>query len=350
MNKLVVLATICLIGVHGKPQEFEREVSSLQSLQNQPQASASWNMQQNLNPYGGAQGFANPYMRGSLNFGQPSYAQPQPSSPYPPQPSYPYSYPQMPQFGLSGNLGYGGYSIGGSAGYYPNNGYGYYPNNGGQVETSTSKPNYNDDDKEYDDVDEEEEGPSKVEVVNDNSGLNWNQPSWGWNQPSWNGGMQWNNNGGPNWSSSYTPVGGGCYNRCKPQCSFRPPIPAPPPPPPPRPRPRPLPMPQPRPQPQPARPNYGCRSVCRPMCNSQPRCGGGAQMNGNTMTCGMSRPNYNQGWNQYGGMNYNSQYGGGMTTLPAKVTRSQPKAAAKKSVITEVAEAAVAIKEAVDEA
>ena len=49
-------------------------------------------------------------------------------------------------------------------------------------------------------------------------------------------------------------------------------------------------------------------------------------------------------------MNYNSQYGGGMTTLPAKVTRSQPKAAAKKSVITEVAEAAVAIKEAVDEA
>ena len=62
------------------------------------------------------------------------------------------------------------------------------------------------------------------------------------------------------------------------------------------------------------------------------------------------RPNYNQGWNQYGGMNYNSQYGGGMTTLPAKVTRSQPKAAAKKGVITEVAEAAVAIKEAVDEA
>jgi len=300
-------------------------------------------MQQNLSPWGGAQGFSNPNMRGSLYYGQQSY--PQPS--YQPQPYNPYnSYPQMPSFGLSGNLGFGGYQVGGSAGYFPNNG--YYPSNGGQIETSTSKPNYNDDDKEYD---EEEEPASGVELVENNSpSLNWNQNQWGqpsWN-PSWNGGMQW---GPPNWSSSYTPVGGGCYNRCKPQCSFRPPIPAPPPPP--RPRPRPLPMPQPRPQPrpQPPKPNYGCRSVCRPMCNAQPRCGGGgAQMSGNTMTCGMSRPNYNQGYgNMYGGINYNSQYGGGMMTLPEKVPRSQPKVAPKSDdLLTKVKEAAVAIKDAVD--
>ena len=92
----------------------------------------------------------------------------------------------------------------------------------------------------------------------------------------------------PSWSQSYTPVGGGCYNRCKPKCSFRPP-PPPPMPMPPRPRPRPIPMPAPRPQPmplpQPARPNYGCRTACRPMCNAKPSCGGGAQMNGNTMMC-----------------------------------------------------------------
>ena len=136
----------------GKPQEFEREVSSLQSLQNQPQASATWNMQQNLSPWGGAQGFSNPNLRGSLYYGQQSY--PQPS--YQPQPYNPYnSYPQMPSFGLSGNfdvicffktkhifltgpilflgnLGFGGYQVGGSAGYFPNNG--YYPSNGGQVE------------------------------------------------------------------------------------------------------------------------------------------------------------------------------------------------------------------------
>ena len=92
----------------------------------------------------------------------------------------------------------------------------------------------------------------------------------------------------PSWSQSYTPVGGGCYNRCKPKCSFRPP-PPPPMPMPPRPRPRPIPMPAPRPQPmplpQPARPNYGCKTACRPMCNAKPSCGGGAQMNGNTMMC-----------------------------------------------------------------
>ena len=50
------------------------------------------------------------------------------------------------------------------------------------LQTSTSKPNYNDDDKEYD---EEEEPASGVELVENNSpSLNWNQNQWG--QPSWN--------------------------------------------------------------------------------------------------------------------------------------------------------------------
>merc|ERR1711935_992175 len=104
MNKLVVLATVCLIGANGEPdpEEYEREVTSLQNLQQQP--APSWN------PYGGAQGFSNPYMR---NYGQsqPSYGQPQQGGigasatwggygqPQP-QPSYPYSsYPQIPSYG-----------------------------------------------------------------------------------------------------------------------------------------------------------------------------------------------------------------------------------------------------------
>merc|ERR550539_2358065 len=73
-----------------------------------------------------------------------------------------------------------------------------------------------------------------------------------------------------------------------------------PPPPPFRPPPPPPPMPMPRPQPQPQ-----CRQVCRPMCNARPTCGGGgAQLSGNTMTCGMpsTRPNYGG----YGGY-YNQQ-------------------------------------------
>merc|ERR1711935_945611 len=120
MNKLVVLATVCLIGANGEPdpEEYEREVTSLQNLQQQP--APSWN------PYGGAQGFANPYMR---NYGQqqPSYGQPQPSYGQPqPQPSYPYSsYPQMPSYGgIGASATWGGYQVGGSAGYYPNSNYG----------------------------------------------------------------------------------------------------------------------------------------------------------------------------------------------------------------------------------
>ena len=51
----------------------------------------------------------------------------------------------------------------------------------------------------------------------------------------------------------------------------------------------------------------------------------------------------------YGGINYNSQYGGGMMTLPEKVPRSQPKVAPKSDdLLTKVKEAAVAIKDAVD--
>merc|ERR1711971_1470773 len=101
------------------------QVTSLQNLQQQP--APSWN------PYGGAQGFSNPYMRqggigASATWG--GYGQPQPQQPsgigasatwggytQPPpqqpsgigasatwggygQPSYPYSsYPQMPSFG-----------------------------------------------------------------------------------------------------------------------------------------------------------------------------------------------------------------------------------------------------------
>merc|ERR1712156_868686 len=179
MNKLVVLATVCLIGAHGDPDPQEREVNPLSSLQQQ-QPAPSWNFQ-----YGGAQGFANPYM------------------------------PQMPpSFGVSGGLNWnGGYpQIGGSAGYYPyGSGYDNYPNNG--IESSTTKPDYADK--------EEDESKSGVEIIENgnnvqNNGLNWNQPSW--NQPWNNGGMSY---GPPQWSQSYTPVGGGCYNRCKPSCSFR---------------------------------------------------------------------------------------------------------------------------------
>jgi len=311
MNKLVVLATVCLIGAHGDPDPQEREVNPLSSLQQQ-QPAPSWNFQ-----YGGAQGFANPYMR--LSFGQP-------------QPAYNPYMPQMPPtFGVSGGLNWnGGYpQIGGSAGYYPyGTDYGNYPNNG--IESSTSKPNY--ETPEYED-DEDEPTSGKVEIIENgnniqNNGLNWNQPSW--NQPWSNGGMSY---GPPQWSQSYTPVGGGCYNRCKPSCSFRPP-PPPPPPPMPRPRPMPLPIPRPRPMPQPAKPTYGCRSQCRPMCNQTPTCGGGASFNGNTMVCNRNRPqpSYNQGL--YGGYgNYNSMYGGMMNTLPAKDPRSQPVAA--KSVEAE---------------
>jgi len=296
MNKLVVLATVCLIGAHGDPDP-EREVNSLSSLQQQ-QPAPSWN------PYGGAQGFANPYMR---NYGQPQpiYGQPM-GNPY-------NSLPQMPSFGMSGGLNWnGGYpQIGGSAGFYPYPDYGY-PGNPG-IESSTSKPDYANDEE-----DKPESGVEIIESGNNvqNSGLNWNQPSW--NQP-WNNGMY----GPPNWGASYTPVGGGCYNRCKPTCKFtRPP---PPPPPPIRPRPIPLPAPMPRPQPPP----YGCRTSCRPMCNQTPTCGSGAQFNGNTMVC--NRPNYNQGlYNPYG----NNYYGGTMTTLPAKVEKvAKAVQAAVKAVV-----------------
>merc|ERR1712080_242973 len=122
---------------------------------------------------------------------------------------------------------------------------------------------------------------------------NYVQPS----QPNWgfNGGF---NFGPPNWQQSFTPISNGCYNRCRPSCSFRPK---------PMPKPIPMPMPKPMPLPQPMpKPNYGCRSVCRPMCNQTPTCGGGSQFNGNTMVCGNSGiggsayqpPNYYYGGNQ----------------------------------------------------
>jgi len=131
---------------------------------------------------------------------------------------------------------------------------------------------------------------------------NWNQPQLNWNQPSQQPPLNWNNNQGfvqgpPNWEASFTPMpnAGGCYNRCRPKCALRPPMPQPQPmPQPPRPKPIPLPA------PQPPRPVYGCRQVCRPQCNVRPTCGGGAEFNGNTMVCG--RPNY--------GYNYNNPYGG----------------------------------------
>jgi len=309
MNKLVVLATICLIGAHGDPDPQEREVNSLSSLKQQ-QPAPSWGIYGGM---GGAQGFANPYMR--LNFGQPqpTYGQPMGGAPYmpPPQP--------QPGFGMNAGINWnqGGYpQIGGSAGWYP---YGVpdysYPNNG--IESSTTKPDY-----ANDEADDDEEESTGVEVVengnmNQNFGLNWNQP---WQQ---NGMYQ---PGVPNWSQSYTPVGGSCYNKCRPSCSFRPP--PPPQPQPMRPRPRPLPIrPQPpRPMPQPAKPNYGCRTQCRPMCNQTPSCGGGSQFNGNTMVCNRNRPQmqpYQQAMPQlkydiYGNPYYVNEQ---RTTLPARVDK-----------------------------
>merc|ERR1712127_334737 len=177
MNKLVVLATVCLIGAHGEPdpEEYEREVTSLNNLQQQ-QPAPSWN------PYGGAQGFANPYMRnGGIGasatwggYGQPQqpsgigasatwggYTQP------PPQPSYPYSsYPQMPSYGgIGASATWGGYQVGGSAGYYPNGNYGQY----NPVQSSTSKPNYNE--PEYEDEDSEAEDKPEIGAVLVESGM-----------------------------------------------------------------------------------------------------------------------------------------------------------------------------------
>lgn len=333
MNKLVVLATVCLIGAHGEPdpQEYEREVNSLNSLQQQPKPSFLDRI------YGGAQGFANPYMRN--NYGQPQQPTYGPSQP-PNQPTYgnlnPYPYyPQMPQ--MPPSWGYPSVP-GGSSGYYPSvpgGSTGYYPNYPSYPESSTSKPNYGE--TEYDDEeDDDNDSDTGVEIVdNNNSGnmngnLNWQNPNMNWNQ----GGINW---GQPSWSQSYTPVGGGCYNRCQPKCSFRPPPPPPPRPQPLPPRPRPIPMPRPQPMPLPApRPSYGCRTSCRPTCNLKPSCGGGAQMNGNTMMCSSrpnynqgARPNYNQGYGMYGNYgNYNSMYPGGMmNTLPA--VAQAPKQASK---------------------
>lgn len=160
-------------------------------------------------------------------------------------------------------------------------------------------------------------------------GLNW-QGSVGGNT----GGLNWQGNAGfnfgpPNWQQSFTPISNGCYNRCKPSCSFRPPprpLPMPI-----RPRPRP-PMPRPLPMPAP-RPQMGCRSVCRPMCNQTPTCGGGSQFNGNTMVCGQSKPNYG-GFGGYGGnYGYGYNYGNQMQTYAqpqvqaaAQVTKEDPQA------------------------
>merc|ERR1711971_1208838 len=137
MNKLVVLATVCLIGAHGEPdpEEYEREVTSLNNLQQQ-QPAPSWN------PYGGAQGFANPYMRNggigaSATWGGYGYGQ---------------SQPQQPS-GIGASATWGGYQVGGSAGYYPNGNYGQY---------NPSKPNYNE--PEYEDEDEDSEAEDKPEI------------------------------------------------------------------------------------------------------------------------------------------------------------------------------------------
>ena len=98
--------------------------------------------------------------------------------------------------------------------------------------------------------------------------------------------------GPPNWQKAYTPMPGGCYNRCRPRCQTYPPSP-------PRPRPRPI--------YPPPKPIYGCRPSCRPVCNVRPSCGS-AQFSGSTMVCGRP-PYYGGGYPSYGGM---MPYQGGM--------------------------------------
>jgi len=236
----------------------------------------------------------------------------------PPMQMYPPSQPQYP------NYGYGYPSVGGAV---------YQPPVSNAGSGSSGKPDY-----EMNGDFTTGSVPSNTPglVVQDNDqGLNWQGNTGGglnW-QGNTGGGLNWQGNqpgfnfGPPNWQQSFTPISNGCYNRCKPSCSFRPrPMPLPMPLPP-RPRPRPIPIPMPMPMPQP-KPNYGCRSVCRPMCNQTPTCGGGSQFNGNTMVCGMSKPNYG---GMYGG-NYGYGYGNygnrmqSFAQQPAQVAKEEPEA------------------------
>ena len=175
-----------------------------------------------------------------------------------------------------------------------------------------TRPNYNQDSDNF-------KPPESGMVVEDADSNSNPQPS-----ISYPGQQMGQQMGVPNWSQSFTPMpgSGGCYNRCRPRCNLRPPppppmpMPMPPPRPPFRPPPPPMPMPMPRPQPQ-------CRQVCRPMCNAKPSCGmGGAQLQGNTMTCGMQQPSTRPMYGGYGGYgggygNYGGGYGNYYNQQPA---------------------------------
>lgn len=321
MNAFRVAVLIAsLIVVNGEAQESEdREVTSLNSLQNS-QAPAY-----NALP---AQSYGSPYGYQQPQYGGYGYQQPQMYQPQPPMPWYPQSQPQYPNYGGNMNYGYGAQPVGGAM---------YQPpvSTGGSV---SGKPDYEmSGDFTTGSVPSNTPGVI-VEDGSSNPGLNWQGSTGGLN---WQGsvggntgGLNWQGNAGfnfgpPNWQQSFTPISNGCYNRCKPSCSFRPPprpLPMPI-----RPRPRP-PMPRPLPMPAP-RPQMGCRSVCRPMCNQTPTCGGGSQFNGNTMVCGQSKPNYG-GFGGYGGnYGYGYNYGNQMQTYAqpqvqaaAQVTKEDPQA------------------------
>merc|ERR1712018_488576 len=111
--------------------------------------------------------------------------------------------------------------------YYPG---GYYQPPGGSYYQPQTKPNYNQDSDSF-------KPPESGIVIEDANSNTDTQPSYPDNSQM----------GVPSWSQSFTPMpgSGGCYNRCRPRCNFRPPPPPPPP------------MPMPRPQPQPQ-----CRQVC----------------------------------------------------------------------------------------
>ena len=290
-----------------------------------------------------AQSYGSPYGYQSPYGGYPFYQQPQMYQP--PMPMYPPPQPQYPNFG--GNMNYGYPPVGGAV-YQPPASvsqllrffqiffHSFYTL---QTGGASGKPDYEmSGDFTTGSVPSNTPGVV-VDVDNPNSGLNWqgNSGSGGLDWQGNNGGLNWQGNqpglsfGPPNWQQSFTPISNGCYNRCRPSCSFRPrPVPLPMPMPP-RPRPRPIPLPMPRPQPMP-KPNYGCRSVCRPMCNQVPTCGGGSQFNGNTMVCG-NKPNYG---GMYGG-NYGYGYGYGAQMQQqfaqqpvAQVAQEEPEADAEE--------------------
>ena len=172
-----------------------------------------------------------------------------------------------------------------------------------------TRPNYNQESDNF--------KPPESGMVVEDADTNNQQPSISYPGNSGQMGM-------PSWSQSFTPMpgSGGCYNRCRPRCNFRPPppppppMPRPPPPPPPMPMPRPLPMPMPMPRPP---PQPQCRQVCRPQCNARPTCpfNTGAQLNGNTMTCGMQQPSTRPMYNGYGGYGNYGNYGNYYNQQPA---------------------------------